>query len=74
MLLEFSVSARGVAHPLQASILLEFDIKFRIRLGNDKSNNRSIFEKIHDGQYRLGDSKIQYVPKKNKFFLLACVT
>lgn len=48
-----------------------YNINFEIRFGRDKSNNKSIVDKIFSNQYTLSDSSIQIVDKK--FFLLLCI-
>jgi putative transposase len=49
------------------------DTKFDLYFGKDNSNNRVIVERCFDNIYRLADSQLQYIPKKKKWFLLACI-
>lgn len=45
----------------------------KLRFGQDKNNNKIVIDRILDGTYKLCNSKVQYIPKKNKIFLLACI-
>jgi IS605 OrfB family transposase len=47
------------------------DILFHFRFGRDRSNNRSILQKVFDGTYKTCDSSIQL--KDKKLFLLLVV-
>ena len=47
-------------------------IKFKTKLGKDKSNNEYVLDKILANEYKLGDSSIQI--DDDKIFLLASVT
>jgi IS605 OrfB family transposase len=47
------------------------DVDFHLRFGRDRSNNRSIIEKILNGVYKACDSSIQL--KDSKLFLLLAV-
>lgn len=75
---------KGMPMPLPSSQLtLQFNENFTLKtinqtelilnFGRDKSNNRVIIERVFDNIYRLADSQIQYIPKKKKWFLLACI-
>jgi IS605 OrfB family transposase len=46
-------------------------IKFKMRFGRDRSNNKSIVDRIIGGEYKRSDSSIQL--KNNKLFLLLVV-
>lgn len=48
-----------------------YKMPFKTYLGQDRSNNRAIIERIIDGTYTPANSSIQI--KKNKIFLLLCV-
>jgi hypothetical protein len=57
-----------------------FGIPFKVVLGKDKSNNRSILERLMDGTYKAATSSIKIQncedetgKKTRKFFLLLCV-
>lgn len=47
-----------------------YSIPFRINFGRDKSNNRSIVEKVLTGQYKMCDSSIKFDGTKLFLFLV----
>ena len=50
-----------------------FAIPFRFVFGRDKSNNKSIVEKITTGEYKMSNSSLKFIDNKLFFFLTVSI-
>jgi len=49
-------------------------IPFKTYLGQDRSGNRQIIDRVLSGEYKLSDSSLKYDDRKNKWYLLLTVS
>ena len=48
-------------------------IPFTLAFGRDRSGNKTIVDRVMEGEYKMSNSSIAHDKRKNKWFLLLCV-